>query len=417
MVVAYKTGLQYVEERLEFYKKNESVYVEKINGLKWDIQVGEITIGELRKKLEIVQKEKDGIQFNVDKFVNASKSLNKIIESQIVDNCKKEEFTNEPIVIKHVVENSEAKASEAKPKAVRKNNGALIIEDWVSDSEEENVSQTKIEKKTTKLSFVKIDFVKAKQTSKTDRKTAKQANEGFFVGYSLNSKTFRVFNSRTRIMEENLNIRFGENTPNAEGSRPEWIFDIDALTRTMNYEPIVAAYNKVEKALYGLHQAPRAWYETLSTYLLDNEFQRGEIDKTLFIKRFTEVKTAITPMKNQKPLLKDEDGEEVDVHMYRSMIGSLMYLTSSRPDIMFAVCYLKGQPKLGLWYLKDSPFDLVAYTDSDYAGESLDMKSTTGGCQFLEEINHDRFKLLGQVLLDSNHLLDMVQFYAYQDLY
>ncbi|GJW59281.1 hypothetical protein Tco_0106012 [Tanacetum coccineum] len=120
---------------------------------------------------------------------------------------------------------------------------------------------------------------------------------------------------------------------------------------------------------------------------------------------FTEVKTASTPMETQKPLLKDEDGEEVDVHMYRSMIGSLMYLTSSRPDIMFAVCacaryqvnpkvshlhvvkrifrYLKGQPKLGLWYLKDSPFDLVAYTDSDYAGASLDKKSTTRGCQFL----------------------------------
>ncbi|GJW20041.1 putative ribonuclease H-like domain-containing protein [Tanacetum coccineum] len=207
---------------------------------------------------------------------------------------------------------------------------------------------------------------------------------------------------------------------------------------------------KVEKALYGLHQAPRAWYETLSTYLLDNGFQRGKIDKTLFIKRykgdillmssmgeltfflglqvkqkkdgifisqdkyvdeilkkfrFTKVKTASTPMETQKPLLKDEDGKEVDVHMYRSMIGSLMYLTSSRPDIMFAVCacaryqvnpkvshlhavkrifrYLKGQPKLGLWYPKDSPFDLVAYTDSDYAGASLDRKSTIGGCQFL----------------------------------
>ncbi|GJS48585.1 uncharacterized mitochondrial protein-like protein [Tanacetum coccineum] len=120
---------------------------------------------------------------------------------------------------------------------------------------------------------------------------------------------------------------------------------------------------------------------------------------------FTEVKTASTPMETQKPLLKDEDGKEVDVHMYRLMIGSLMYLTSSRPDIMFAVCacaryqvnpkvshlhvvkrifrYLKGQPKLGLWYPKDSPFDLVAYIDSDYAGASLDRKSTTGGCQFL----------------------------------
>ncbi|GKA84368.1 hypothetical protein Tco_0805963, partial [Tanacetum coccineum] len=178
----------------------------------------------------------------------------------------------------------------------------------------------------------------------------------------------------------------------------------------------------------------RAWYETLSTYLLDNRFQRGKIDKTLFIKRdkglqvkqkndgifisqdkyvaeilkkfgFSEVKTASTPMETQKPLLKDEDGEKVDVHLYRSMIGSLMYLTSLRPDIMFAVCayaryqvnskvshlhvmkmifrYLKGQPKLGLWYPKDSPFDLVAYTNSDYAGASLDRKSTIGGCQFL----------------------------------
>ncbi|GKC09440.1 uncharacterized mitochondrial protein-like protein [Tanacetum coccineum] len=188
---------------------------------------------------------------------------------------------------------------------------------------------------------------------------------------------------------------------------------------------------KVEKALYGLHQAPRSWYETLSTYLLDNEFQRGKIDKTLFIKRlqvqqkkdgifisqdkhveeilkkfmFTKAKIASTPIETQKPLLKDKNGEEVDVHMYRSMIGSLMYLTSSRPDIIFAMyaCaryqvnpkvshlhavkrifrYLKGQPKLGLWYLKDSLFDLVAYTDSDYTGASLDRKSTTGGCQFL----------------------------------
>ncbi|GJW82306.1 hypothetical protein Tco_0146281 [Tanacetum coccineum] len=110
-------------------------------------------------------------------------------------------------------------------------------------------------------------------------------------------------------------------------------------------------------------------------------------------------------METHKPLLKDADGEDIDEHMYRSMIGSLMYLTSSRPDIMFVVyvCarfqvkpkvlhlhvvkrifrYLKGQPKLGLWYPKDSPFDLVAYTDSDYAGASLDRKSTIGGCQFL----------------------------------
>nr|GEW45616.1 hypothetical protein [Tanacetum cinerariifolium] len=125
------------------------------------------------------------------------------------------------------------------------------------------------------------------------------------------------------------------------------------------------------------------------------------------LKKFglTDGKLASTPIDTEKPLLKDPDGEDVDVHTYRSMIGSLMYLTSSRPNIMFAVCacarfqvtpkashlhavkrifrYLKGKPHLGLWYPKDSLFDLVAYSDSDYAGASLDRKSTTGGCQFL----------------------------------
>nr|GEW56946.1 hypothetical protein [Tanacetum cinerariifolium] len=139
-------------------------------------------------------------------------------------------------------------------------------------------------------------------------------------------------------------------------------------------------YNVV-KELYGLHQAPRAWKFGL-----------------------TKGKSASTSIDTKKPLLKDPDGEDVDVHTYRSMIGSLMYLNSSRPDIMFVVCacvrfqvtqkashfhavkrifrYLKGA-HLGLWYPKDSPFDIVTYSDSDYAGASLDRKSTTRGCQFL----------------------------------
>nr|GEU33544.1 hypothetical protein [Tanacetum cinerariifolium] len=149
---------------------------------------------------------------------------------------------------------------------------------------------------------------------------------------------------------------------------------------------------KVVKALYGLHQAPRACQDKYVAEIL-RKF------------RLTDGKSASTPIDIEKPLLKDPDGEDVDVHTYRSMIGSLMYLTSSRPDIMFAICacarfqvtpkvshlhavkrifrYLKGKPHLGLWYPKDSPFNLVAYSDSDYAGASLDRKSTTGGCQFL----------------------------------
>ncbi|GJR47816.1 hypothetical protein Tco_1315919 [Tanacetum coccineum] len=124
------------------------------------------------------------------------------------------------------------------------------------------------------------------------------------------------------------------------------------------------------------------------------------MDKILKKFGFSTVKTVSTPMETSKPLTKDENVEDVDIHLYRSMIRSLMYITSLRPDIMFVVCacarfqltpkvlhlhavkriirYLKGQPKLGLWYPKDSPFDLEAYTDSDYAGASLDRKSTTG---------------------------------------
>ncbi|GJU26469.1 putative ribonuclease H-like domain-containing protein [Tanacetum coccineum] len=503
-----------------------------------------------------------------------------------------------------------------------------------------------------------------------------KADEGFFVGYSTNSKAFRVFNSRTRIVEENMHVKFSEETPNIAGNRPNWLFDIDALTKSMNYEPVVTrnqsngsadpsfssslkvspdvgfkpsmeeekkdvedpenedsvvpntkeprvnqeqdenvnntnnintisstvndvgikdnvadknivygcdddpnmpnleeiVYSdddegvgaeadmtnldthilispisttkihkdhplehiirdihlapqtrrmiksviehepkkvyknkkdergivvrnkarlvaqgytqeegidsdesaflygkieeevyvcqppgfkdpefpdrvyKVERALYGLHQAPRAWYETLSTYLLDNGFQRGQINKTLFIKRvkgdillvqvyvddisfgstkkglctdfekmmlkkfqmsslgeltfflglqviqkddgifisqdkyvdeilkkfgFSTIKTASTPIETSKRLMKDE--------LIEDFTSKVSYLHVVKRIFR----YLKGQPKLGLWYPKDSPFDLEAYTDSDYAGESLDRKSTTGGCQFL----------------------------------
>ncbi|GJX82989.1 putative ribonuclease H-like domain-containing protein [Tanacetum coccineum] len=168
---------------------------------------------------------------------------------------------------------------------------------------------------------------------------------------------------------------------------------------------------KVEKALYGLHQAPKAWYETLSTYLIEYGFRRCTIDKTLFIKKdsqdkyeskilkkfdFATIKTASTHMEPNKALVKDEKADSVDVQLYRSMIGSMMYLTASRPNIMFVVCacarfqvtpkmshlhavkrifrYLKGQPKLGLWYPRDAPFDLEAFSDSDYAGASLHSK-------------------------------------------
>ncbi|KAJ0817154.1 putative RNA-directed DNA polymerase [Helianthus annuus] len=254
-------------------------------------------------------------------------------------------------------------------------------------------------------------------------------------------------------------------------SQPEGFVDPDYPDRVY----------KLDKALYGLHQPPRAWYETLSTHLLKNGFERGQIDSTLFIKRkkedfllvqvyvddiifgssdenmckefeqvmkskfemsamgelsyflglqveqkedgmfihqtkyvydildrfkMNDCTTCNTPICENHNLGPDhESTEDVDPTHYRAMIGSLMYLTASRPDIMFAVClcaryqanpkeshmkavkrilrYLKGKPKLGLWYPTDSDLRFVAYTDSDFGGCKSNRKSTTGGCQFL----------------------------------
>ncbi|GJV39938.1 putative ribonuclease H-like domain-containing protein [Tanacetum coccineum] len=132
---------------------------------------------------------------------------------------------------------------------------------------------------------------------------------------------------------------------------------------------------------------------------------------------YIDVKSASTPVDLEKPLVKDGDADDVDVHLYRSMIGYLMYFTTSRPDIMFAVCacarfqvtlktshllivkrifrYFKGKPTLGLWYSRDSPFEIVAYNDSDYAGATQDKKSTTGGCQFLGNSTLDSKSIAG----------------------
>ncbi|GKC05214.1 hypothetical protein Tco_0996824 [Tanacetum coccineum] len=159
--ITYKTGLESVEARLLVYKKNKSVYEEDIKVLKCEIHLREVAITELRRKLELAQKQKDEIQLTVIFFENSSKNLSKLIDCQIVDKCKTslgynvvpppytgnfmppkpnlsftglEESVNEPIVSeptvkKLVVETSEAKASADKPKVLRKNFGPPLIED------------------------------------------------------------------------------------------------------------------------------------------------------------------------------------------------------------------------------------------------------------------------------------------------
>nr|GEX92309.1 uncharacterized mitochondrial protein AtMg00810-like [Tanacetum cinerariifolium] len=352
-----------------------------------------------------------------------------------------------------------------------------------------------------------------------------KVDERFLVRYSVSSKAFRVFNSRTRIVQETLHVNFLENKPNvvdAAFDEKELEFDEKKHESEVNVSPsskfkdfsdnsinevnaagtlvptvgqissistntfsaaeleditysddeddvgTEANFNNLETSiteegidyeevftLVARIEAIRLFlaYASLMGFMVyqmdvKSAFLYGTIKEEVYVcqpsgfedtdypdkkkdgifisqdkyvaeilKKFrlTDEKSTSTPIDTEKTLLKGPDGEDVDVHTYISMIGSLMYLTSSRPDIMFAVCacvcfqvtpkashlhavkrifrYLKGKPHLGLWYPKYSPFDLVAYSDSDYAGASLDRKSTTGGVN-TPRCDEDRLELI-----------------------
>ncbi|GKD64452.1 retrovirus-related pol polyprotein from transposon TNT 1-94 [Tanacetum coccineum] len=200
----------------------------------------------------------------------------------------------------------------------------------------------------------------------------------------------------------------------------------------------------LKKALYGLKQAPQAWYDTLSKFLLAQGFSNGVVDPTLFIRKIgkhtlhvqiyvddiastdprdcdhfsNEMSTKFqmsmmgqmsffldTPMVERSNLDEGLLGIPVDQTRYRQMIGSLQYLTTSRPDLVFAVCmcaryqskhtkkhleavkrvfwYLQGTINMGLWYPKDTAMALIAYADADHAGCQDTRRSTSGSAQFL----------------------------------
>nr|GEW19009.1 ribonuclease H-like domain-containing protein [Tanacetum cinerariifolium] len=293
-------------------------------------------------------------------------------------------------------------------------------------------------------------------------------DEVFFVGYSLKSKACRVYNSRTRIVEETLHIRFSKNTPNNVGSRPNWLFNIDALTKTMNYQPVVVGtqcngnagtkddnnagqarkpkssqddgfkpYNDVGKKVNKVTRQENECKDQVKKDSVNNTNRVNAVSSTInaasnevnavgrkssidlpddpnmpeledisiFEDSNKDVFGAEADLTTWNLLFKFEDPDFPDkVYKVEKALYRLNQAPRAWPDIMFAVCayaryqvnpkvshlhlvkrifrYLKGQLKLGLWYLKDSPFNLMAYTDGDYAGASLDRKSTTGGFQF-----------------------------------
>nr|GEU45828.1 hypothetical protein [Tanacetum cinerariifolium] len=510
---------------------------EEVAVLKREVACKEYEINRLRSEFEKVKQEKKGIEFKIRKFDNASKNLDKLKGSQITNNGKKGLGYDSVPPPHPLIYNGptkldlsysgldEFKEPKFKDYGPRDKDTSSFVE-----------SPLNVDKETTISADKKIEFVKPKHHEKLVRRSVSgcarhmtgkiaylldfkefdggyvtfgggahsgrisgkgkfdgKSDEGFFVGYSLSSKAFKVYNTRTKKVEENLHIGFLENNPMIEGNGPKWMlkmvhimrmmtkislkmiavlrklmlqgkhfntatlevntgrFELNNVDSSLNTTSSSDPYSPTYMLKLGASDTPEAthieflndrdapevdlgnipnFYEvstTLHTRIhKDNPIENIEpisiakalsdsswveaIQKELLNKarlvsqghrQEEDVKSVSTLVILEKPLVKDGYANDVDVHLYISMIGSLMYPTASRLDIMFAVCasarfqvtpktshllaikrifrYLKGKPTLGLWYPRDSPFELVSYTDSEYDRATQDKKSTTGG--------------------------------------
>ncbi|GJU03612.1 putative ribonuclease H-like domain-containing protein [Tanacetum coccineum] len=570
---AYKASLESIEARLDVYKKNEVVFEEDIKILKLDIMLRDNALTELRKKFEKAEKERDDLKLTLEKFENSSKNLSKLLEIQNM--ILPESITGVPAVATSKVNTSESKPKSViepliedwifdNEESVEKEKGVIDngcsrhmtgSMSYLSDYEEIDggfvafgrdpkggkiTSKGKITTGIENLIDLKVKVIRCDIGTEFKNKVMNQFCEmkGIKREFSfartpqqngVAERKNRTLIEAARIMlaDSKLLTTFWAEAVNTacyvqnkvlvikpHNKTPYELF-LDALTKSMNYEPVVAGNQsngivdpnmlnleeiiyseddegvgaeadmnnldtfrhvipilttrihkdhpfeqiirdlystsqtrrmtksvtehiksaflygkiekevyvyqppgfkdpkfsdrvyKVEKSLYGLHQAPKAC-------------QDKYVDEILKKFGFSTVKTTSTPMETSNSLIKDENAKDVDVHLYRSMIGSLMYLTSSRPVIMFDVCaclrfqvtpkvshlhavkrifrYLKGQPKLCLWYPKDSSFDLEAYSDSDY--QTIVATSTTEA-EYVVATN-----CCGQVLWIQNQMLD-----------
>ncbi|GJX98576.1 hypothetical protein Tco_0355595 [Tanacetum coccineum] len=171
-VVSYKTGLESIEARLLVFKKNESVYEEDIKLLKYEIYLRDLDITDLKRKLEIMDKCKTGLGYNAvpppytGNFMPPKPDL---VYPSLDDFVDVNESASESVVEKPIVESNE-------PKTARKENGAPIIEDWLSESKEEDVPKVKTVEMFNESIFTKINFVKSTEQVKSPRNTSIDKN-------------------------------------------------------------------------------------------------------------------------------------------------------------------------------------------------------------------------------------------------
>ncbi|KAH9762987.1 hypothetical protein KPL70_001016 [Citrus sinensis] len=280
-----------------------------------------------------------------------------------------------------------------------------------------------------------------------------KSDVGIFLGYSNSSKAYRVYNKRTLVVEESMHVTFDESNPsyaekgvvndeadgelqeesskeNQEHAPQENQEDRQEEQTNMELEQQEGSSQTLPKEWRYVSSHPKDLILEFSS-CMSKEFEMSMMrelkyflglqikqnNEGIFINQAKYVKDLLkrfgidesnsknTPMSTTIKLDKDEKGKEVDIKKYRGMIGSLLYLTASRPDIMFSVClcprfqscpkeshllavkrifrYLSGTIDIGRWYPRGTHIDLTCYSDADFAGHKVDRKSTSGTCHFL----------------------------------
>nr|GEU65370.1 hypothetical protein [Tanacetum cinerariifolium] len=347
----YKLGLSQVEARHVEFKTQEIKLCEKIRGLEFDVKNKNAKIENLMNKLEQIKKEKEGLDSKLTGFKSASKDLDTLLGSQRSD--KNKEGLGYNVVPSFLLK------STLLPRKIWKN--------WSKNNfANKNVTP-------------RADLFKTASVSATRRVNTAAPRPNMNSAQPKTTQDLVIIKLIQRVKRGTI-----DQTLFIKRHRGDFI--------------LVQVY--VDDIIFGSSN-PQLCREFEA--LMHEKFQMsvmGELNFFLGL-QVLQKKDGIFLSQDRK----DRPGKDVELHLYRSMIGSLMYLTASRPDIMFAVCacarhqvtpkecylhavkrifrYLKGPPKLGLWYHKESLFNVVAYLDSDYGGATQYKKSTTRRCQFL----------------------------------
>ncbi|GJT00948.1 ribonuclease H-like domain-containing protein [Tanacetum coccineum] len=434
-IKGYQIGLESLEARIVVHEKNEAVYEEYIAFLKYDVQVKDISIKELKNQLKEALKEKDDLKLKLENFEESSKNLTKLINSQITAKDKTglgfDEQVNESEVLDNVFDSlpppntgnympsrpdlsfaglddsvyktkvsetittasKTSKDSLEKPKTVRPS--APIIEEWDTDSDNDSVFRPKSDQ--TKPKFTKINFVKSGENVKSINKE----NTHRQVEYPRKSQSPRekpVLNNKGRVTGQREirpvwnNAQRVNHQNKLTHPHPKRNFVPTAVATKSGQVPVNAAKQSSPRAAASISTArpvntaapkPKvndALPTTYSYFKAHSPVRRAFNQKSAAkTNNFNEkVNTA-----RGKPQYTLQDQGIFDSGCSRHMTGNKSFLTDYQEiDVKRIFRYLKGQPKLGLWYPRDSPFDLEAFSYSDYAGASLNRKSTTRGCQF-----------------------------------